>query len=101
MRDGVTRVGNGLPKTHDFHSSFSFPPPLPCGSPLREIPYVKILLDVYNAASMPLGIAGLATTSPLPANLLMARRSRSREVAFQVLYQDDLNPRSSPAVGEP
>ncbi len=30
----------------------------------------------------------------------MARRSRSREVAFQVLYQDDLNPHSSPAVGE-
>jgi N utilization substance protein B len=30
----------------------------------------------------------------------MARRSRSREVAFQVLYQDDLNPHSSPALGE-
>lgn len=30
----------------------------------------------------------------------MARRSRSREVAFQVLYQDDLNPRASPAAGE-
>ncbi len=30
----------------------------------------------------------------------MTRRSRSREVAFQVLYQDDLNPHSSPAVGE-
>ena len=30
----------------------------------------------------------------------MARRSRSREVAFQVLYQDDMNLRVSPAVGE-
>jgi N utilization substance protein B len=30
----------------------------------------------------------------------MARRSRSREVAFQVLYQDDLNPRNTPSVGE-
>lgn len=30
----------------------------------------------------------------------MARRSRAREVAFQVLYQDDLNPRVSPAAGE-
>ncbi len=28
----------------------------------------------------------------------MARRSRAREVAFQVLYQDDLNPRNNPAV---
>jgi transcription antitermination protein NusB len=27
----------------------------------------------------------------------MSRRSRGREVAFQVLYQDDLNPRSNPA----
>ena len=27
----------------------------------------------------------------------MARRSRAREVAFQVLYQDDLNPRNNPA----
>ena len=30
----------------------------------------------------------------------MSRRSRAREVAFQVLYQDDLNPRSNPAVGD-
>jgi N utilization substance protein B len=27
----------------------------------------------------------------------MLRRSRAREVAFQVLYQDDLNPRANPA----
>ena len=27
----------------------------------------------------------------------MLRRSRAREVAFQVLYQDDLNPRNHPA----
>jgi N utilization substance protein B len=26
----------------------------------------------------------------------MSRRSRAREVAFQVLYQDDLNPRNNP-----
>jgi transcription antitermination protein NusB len=30
----------------------------------------------------------------------MARRSRAREVAFQVLYQDDLNPRNNPADGD-
>jgi N utilization substance protein B len=30
----------------------------------------------------------------------MARRSRAREVAFQVLYQDDLNVQCSPALGE-
>jgi len=30
----------------------------------------------------------------------MTRRSRAREVAFQVLYQDDLNARISPSVGE-
>jgi len=30
----------------------------------------------------------------------MARRSRAREVAFQVLYQDDLNPQNNPAVGD-
>jgi N utilization substance protein B len=30
----------------------------------------------------------------------MTRRSRAREVALQVLFQDDLNPRQSPAVGE-
>jgi transcription antitermination protein NusB len=30
----------------------------------------------------------------------MTRRSRAREVAFQVLYQDDLNPRNNPAVGD-
>lgn len=30
----------------------------------------------------------------------MARRSRAREIAFQVLYQDDLNPRCAPAIGE-
>src|SRR3990170_329263 len=30
----------------------------------------------------------------------MARRSRAREVAFQVLYQDDLNPRNNPALGD-
>ncbi len=30
----------------------------------------------------------------------MARRSRAREIAFQVLYQDDLNPRCNPAVGD-
>ena len=30
----------------------------------------------------------------------MARRSRAREVAFQVLYQDDLNPTVSPTAGD-
>lgn len=30
----------------------------------------------------------------------MARRSRAREVALQVLYQDDLNPRHNPADDE-
>jgi N utilization substance protein B len=30
----------------------------------------------------------------------MARRSRAREVAFQVLYQDDLNPPGDPAASE-
>ena len=30
----------------------------------------------------------------------MSRRSRARQVAFQVLYQDDLNPRSNPAAGD-
>ncbi len=30
----------------------------------------------------------------------MSRRTRARIVAFQVLYQDDLNPRCNPAVGE-
>ncbi|HUT09082.1 MAG TPA: transcription antitermination factor NusB [Thermoguttaceae bacterium] len=30
----------------------------------------------------------------------MARRSRAREIAFQLLYQDDLNPRVNPAVGD-
>jgi N utilization substance protein B len=30
----------------------------------------------------------------------MARRSRAREVAFQVLYQDDLNPPGDPTVDE-
>lgn len=30
----------------------------------------------------------------------MSRRSRAREVAFQVLYQDDLNPRNNPAIGD-
>jgi transcription antitermination protein NusB len=30
----------------------------------------------------------------------MSRRSRARQVAFQVLYQDDLNPRNNPAVGD-
>jgi N utilization substance protein B len=30
----------------------------------------------------------------------MLRRSRAREVAFQVLYQDDLNPRHNPAEGD-
>ncbi len=30
----------------------------------------------------------------------MAQRSRAREVAFQVLYQDDLNPKCNPAVGD-
>jgi transcription antitermination protein NusB len=30
----------------------------------------------------------------------MFRRSQSREVAFQVLYQDDLNPRNNPAEGD-
>ena len=28
----------------------------------------------------------------------MAKRSHAREVAFQVIYQDDLNPRNNPAV---
>ena len=27
----------------------------------------------------------------------MTRRSKARQVAFQVLYQDDLNPRGNPA----
>jgi transcription antitermination protein NusB len=30
----------------------------------------------------------------------MLRRSRAREVAFQVLYEDDLNPRNNPAFGD-
>jgi len=30
----------------------------------------------------------------------MSTRSRAREVALQVLFQDDLNPRISPAVGD-
>ena len=30
----------------------------------------------------------------------MTRRSRAREVVLQVLYQDDLNPRNNPAVGD-
>jgi N utilization substance protein B len=30
----------------------------------------------------------------------MLRRSQAREVAFQVLYQDDLNPRVNPAEGD-
>ncbi|MBN2473559.1 MAG: transcription antitermination factor NusB [Pirellulales bacterium] len=30
----------------------------------------------------------------------MSRRSRAREAAFQVLYEDDLNPRSNPALGD-
>jgi transcription antitermination protein NusB len=30
----------------------------------------------------------------------MLRRSRAREVAFQVLYEDDLNPRNNPALGD-
>lgn len=30
----------------------------------------------------------------------MTRRSRARAVAFQVLYQDDLNPRNNPAAGD-
>ena len=30
----------------------------------------------------------------------MLRRSQAREVAFQVLYQDDLNPRDNPAEGD-
>ncbi len=30
----------------------------------------------------------------------MTSRSRAREVAFQVLYQDDLNPRGNPAFGD-
>ena len=30
----------------------------------------------------------------------MARRSRSREVVFQVLYKDDLNPRNDAAADE-
>lgn len=30
----------------------------------------------------------------------MARRSRARQVALQVLYQDDLNPRSNPSLGD-
>jgi len=30
----------------------------------------------------------------------MTRRSRAREVALQILYQDDLNPRHNPAVGD-
>jgi transcription antitermination protein NusB len=30
----------------------------------------------------------------------MSRRSRARQIAFQILYQDDLNPRSNPAVSD-
>ena len=30
----------------------------------------------------------------------MTRRSRAREVAFQALYEDDLNPRDDPAFGD-
>jgi transcription antitermination protein NusB len=30
----------------------------------------------------------------------MSRRSRARQVALQVLFQDDLNPRDNPAVGD-
>ncbi len=30
----------------------------------------------------------------------MLRRSQAREVAFQVLYQDDLNPHVKPAEGD-
>lgn len=30
----------------------------------------------------------------------MARRSRAREVALQVLYQDDLNPQDDPGAGD-
>lgn len=30
----------------------------------------------------------------------MGRRSKAREVVFQILYQDDLNPKISPSVGE-
>jgi transcription antitermination protein NusB len=30
----------------------------------------------------------------------MAQRSQAREVALQVLYQDDLNPKCNPAVGD-
>ena len=32
--------------------------------------------------------------------LLMTRRSRAREVALQVLYQDDLNPTNNPGVAD-
>ncbi len=38
--------------------------------------------------------------SPNPTHLPMSRRSRAREVALQVLYQDDLNPRSNPSVAD-
>ena len=30
----------------------------------------------------------------------MSRRSRARQIAFQVLYQDDLNPRNNPAYAD-
>jgi N utilization substance protein B len=30
----------------------------------------------------------------------MPRRTRARDVAFQVLYQDDLNPQNNPAIGD-
>ncbi len=30
----------------------------------------------------------------------MSRRSRAREIALQVLFQDDLNPRNNPAVAD-
>ena len=36
--------------------------------------------------------------APSPSPML--RRSQAREVAFQVLYQDDLNPRNNPAEGD-
>jgi transcription antitermination protein NusB len=31
----------------------------------------------------------------------MARRSRAREVALQILFEDDLSPRNNPAEGDP
>ncbi len=50
---------------------------------------------VYNGAS----IDNLLFPTLDPSSR-MTRRSRARQIAFQVLYQDDLNPRNNPAIGD-